>query len=187
MKYQDNYLAQNKKPQVKAPTKTQGNEKGKGNSNSTTDLELKESKTRYEKGMELYKQGRVSVTPNGMFKVNGFEVDLRTPVRCECPDYKSRKRACKHVFAGLLFSKNRGKVKSEHLEEFSNGNGSNPEINSRPETKTENHHNSYDKQATITRLAVLNTATEILKTHDQPIELEEVFFLASRLEAWAYR
>jgi hypothetical protein len=182
------YSRQNKAPQVKASTKTQGKAKVvDGNSNSTTDVELKEGNARYEKGMELYKQGKVSITSNGMFKVNGYEVDLRTPVRCECPDYQKRRRACKHIFAGLLFSKNRGKARVEHLDGFSNGNG--PHAENTPKNAhnkpVEAHSKDFDRQTTITRLAVLNTTVEILKTHGQPIELEEVFFLASRLEAWA--
>jgi hypothetical protein len=37
-----------------------------------------------------------------------------------------------------------------------------------------------------TRLAVLNSATEILKTHRKPVELNEVLSLASQLEIWAF-
>jgi hypothetical protein len=43
----------------------------------------------------------------------------------------------------------------------------------------------FDKQATNTRLATLNTATEILKTHRKPLELADVLSLASQLETWA--
>jgi hypothetical protein len=36
-----------------------------------------------------------------------------------------------------------------------------------------------------TRLAVLNTAIEILKTHRKPIELIDVLSLADKLKTWA--
>ncbi len=48
--------------------------------------ELNGSKSRYEKGFELYKQGKVFFA-KGLYKVNGYEVDLRSPVKCECPNY----------------------------------------------------------------------------------------------------
>ena len=41
MSYKANYLPQNKKPQVKAPTSTQGDAKDVINSNFTTNVKLK--------------------------------------------------------------------------------------------------------------------------------------------------
>jgi hypothetical protein len=60
------------------------------------------------KGIGLYKSGRVSICPNGLFKVSGFEVDTER-VQCECPDDKTRKESCEHLFTAMLFVKNRGK------------------------------------------------------------------------------
>src|SRR5574340_659609 len=99
-------------------------------------------------------------------------------MRCKCPDNAHTKRACKHIFASLAYIKARyngnGNVGApKDLERDKN--------NSRP--KGDNSKN-FDRQSTITRLAVLNTATEILKTYRQPIELEDVFSLARELHAW---
>ncbi len=49
----------------------------------TIKQELNGSESRYEKGLDLYKQGKVFFA-KGMYKVNGYEVDLRTPVECNC-------------------------------------------------------------------------------------------------------
>ena len=111
----DNQQVTNKKPQDLAVTKSQGTIIRNGNGNSTPIL--RDSKCRYEKGMGLYKSGRVSIGSNGFFKVSGFEVDTEK-VQCECPDYKSRKEACKHLFAAMLFVKNRGKQIVEDLPGF---------------------------------------------------------------------
>jgi hypothetical protein len=43
----------------------------------------------------------------------------------------------------------------------------------------------FDQQKVNNRLSAIASAIEMLKTHSQPIEPEEVFFLASRLEKWA--
>lgn len=156
----------------------------------TIKQELNGSKARYEKGLELYKQGKVSINGNGLFKVCGYyEVDTEK-MTCSCPDYKTRKQTCKHIYASLLFTKNRGKQTVEHLNSHdngSNGNGAKSEVESKhdPNTVQEVHNKDFDKQATITRLAVLNTATEILKTQRKPIELADVLSLASQLETWA--
>jgi hypothetical protein len=158
-------------------------------SNYTANAELKASRSRYDKGMELYKSGRVSIGSNGLFKVSGFEVDTEK-MQCECPDYRTRKQTCKHIYACLLFAKNRGKQVIEHLNIRTNGSNENrtksePKPTHTPNKAQEAHSKGFDKQATITRLAVLNTATEILKTQRKPIELGEVISLASQLEAWA--
>ena len=64
--------------------------------------------SRYEKGMELHKSGRVSTGSNGLFKVSDiYEVDTER-MACDCPDYKTRKRTCKHIFVCLVLTKNRG-------------------------------------------------------------------------------
>ena len=51
----------------------------------------------------------------------------------------------------------------------------------------EGRYKDYNRQAakSNTRLAVLNTAVELLKTHRKPIELAEVLSLAGELEQWA--
>lgn len=195
-----NQVVKNRKPQDLASTKSQGNkDNGTSKSNSTTPSEMKareelnSSKSRYEKGMELYKQGKVSIGSNGLFTVSGFyEVDIEK-MQCGCPDYTTRKQACKHIFACLLFVKNRGKQRIEHLNSFGNsstGSDSHSESNRTTEPKSkdtlnkpkEAHSKDFDRQGTITRLAVLNTATEILKTHRKSIELSNVISLASQLE-----
>ncbi len=147
--------------------------------------ELNGSKSRYEKGLELNKQGKVSIKNNGLFKVCGYyEVDTDKMV-CNCPDHRTRNQPCKHIFASLLFTKNRGKQTIEHLDGYSNGCKPASEAKHTPKKLQEAHNKDLDKQATITRLATLNTATEILKTHRKPVELNEVLSLASRLEMWA--
>ncbi len=153
--------------------------------------ELKNSKSRYEKGMELYRQGKESINCDGLFKVCGYyEVDTDKMV-CNCPDHSTRKQLCKYIFASLLFTNNRGKQTIEHLEGHShdsNGNGAKSENEPRNGTNKsqEAQIKDFNRQTTITtRLAVLNTATEILKTHRKPVELNEVLSLASQLEIWA--
>ena len=56
-------------------------------------------------GQALFKSGTVSIGQDGLFRANGYRVDLRTPVMCECPDYRSRRQACKHIFTALAFVK----------------------------------------------------------------------------------
>ena len=82
----------------------------------TSKKELNSSKSRYDKGLELYKSGRVSINSNGLFKVSGFEVDTEN-MQCECSDYKTRKQTCKHIFATMLFVKNMRRQTIEHLKE----------------------------------------------------------------------
>ncbi len=65
---------------------------------------LDAQKARYEKGMELYRQGRVKIGSRRYFKVNGYQVDPEK-VTCECPDYRERKEPCKHFFAATAFQK----------------------------------------------------------------------------------
>ena len=74
------------------------------------------------------------------------------------PDNRTRKQPCKHIFASLLFSKNRGKQTIEHLDGHSNGNGngikSNSQSKSEPESKQhsnkpiEAHSKEFDRQST---------------------------------------
>jgi len=109
----------------------------------------------------------------------------------------------------MLFVKNRGKNTVEDLE---GGNGKvhhdgqvhhdaqdnvPPVAQSTPseiihqgtketsEKPKEAQNKPFDRQATITRLAVLNTATEIIKTWGKPVEFSTVISLASQLEKWA--
>lgn len=44
-----------------------------------------------------------------------------------------------------------------------------------------------DRQIVITRLACLNTATEILKLYAKPITSKNLFKVAEELEAWVWR
>jgi hypothetical protein len=124
----------------------------------TLKQDLNNSKSRYEKGMEIYKSGKVSINCDGLFKVCGYyEVDTDKMV-CNCPDHRTRKQTCKHIFASMLFTKNRGKQTIEHLDGYSNDNGikSNSQSSSEPESKqhsnkpTEAHSKEFDRQSTIT-------------------------------------
>ena len=53
------------------------------------------------------------------------------------------------------------------------------------ETNTKPNSMSYNKQRVIRRLACLNIAVEVLKTHSDPIESEALFETAKQLEQWA--
>jgi hypothetical protein len=117
----------------------------------------------------------VSIGPNGLFNVSGFQVNTEKTL-CNCPDYQNRHEPCKHYFAAREFQKNGCKVDLELTQETACGKSG--LSGKRVETR-------FDKQSTITRLAVLNTATEMLKTHRKAIELNEVVFLACQLEKWA--
>ncbi|HEX3034669.1 MAG TPA: SWIM zinc finger family protein [Thermodesulfobacteriota bacterium] len=131
---------------------------------------LNGSKERWIRGQELYKSGAVTIGRDGCFHVNSYLVDVEK-VWCECPDYQHRKQPCKHFYAVRAFQKY-GKP------EASSENGS--------EKQMKANNKNFDKQTTITtRLAVLNTATEILKTHQRPVVLEELLSLAEKLEIWA--
>ncbi|MGE5444759.1 MAG: SWIM zinc finger family protein [Ignavibacteriales bacterium] len=123
----------------------------------------------------------MSIGSNGFFKVSGFEVDTEK-MQCECPDYKTRKEACKHLLAAMLFVRNRRKQTIEDLDGYNgNGNGStHKDVESAKDVSK-----PFDRQSTITRLAVLNTATEILKTHSKPIEFSDIVSLVAQLEKWA--
>lgn len=44
-----------------------------------------------------------------------------------------------------------------------------------------------DRQVVITRLACLNTATEILKLYSKPITSKNLFKVAEELESWVWR
>jgi hypothetical protein len=103
--------------------------------------------------MELYKSGRVSIVSNGFFKVSGFQVDTEK-MQCDCPDYRTRKQTCKHIFAAMLFAKNRGKATIEHLVGHSNstnGNGAKscPESKNAPNKSQEANSKDFNKQTTI--------------------------------------
>lgn len=97
----------------------------------------------------------------------------------ECPDYKTWKDSCKHLFAAMLFIKNTGKQTTEGLNGF-NGNVAHAvQSDLAPERQTESKENvsklaqcnvphlepkPFDRHRMVTRLAVLNTATDIAKT-----------------------
>lgn len=175
----------NEKPREKAATQSQGTTKRYNYSNSTT---LRESRSRYDKGMELYKEGKVKVGANGLFKVSGYYEADTERMTCTCPDYRTRKESCKHLFAAMLFVKNRGKQTIEGLD----GNGKTLSENiheakpaETPNSKNEPRSKEFDRQAVITRLATINSAIEALKTHRKPIEYGDIVSLAARLEAWA--
>jgi hypothetical protein len=73
------------------------------------DLEWKHTEDRYTKALEIFKEGAITILEfdppvDQRFLVNDYEVDLCS-FYCACPDFKSRKRACKHYFAAMLFSK----------------------------------------------------------------------------------
>jgi hypothetical protein len=121
-----------------------------------------------------------------------YEVDTEK-MTCTCLDYRIRKEACKHIFACLLFVKNRGKQKVEHLDSPGNnstGSDSYSESNRtvKPKSKdalnkpVEAHNRDFDKQSIITRLVCLNTAVEVLKTHGESIHREKLFETARQLE-----
>jgi hypothetical protein len=46
---------------------------------------------------------------------------------------------------------------------------------------------SFERQVIVTRLACLNTATEILKSHTKPITSQSLFKVAKELEGWVWR
>ena len=81
--------------------------------------ELNGSRARSDKGMELYKQGKVVVSKNDLLKVRGYYEADTGKMTCNCPDYKTRKEACKHLFAAMLFVKNRGKQTIDDLPGYS--------------------------------------------------------------------
>ncbi|MGE5444548.1 MAG: hypothetical protein ACM3SR_08095 [Ignavibacteriales bacterium] len=174
----------NEKPRERVATQSQG-KPSSCNSNNTT---LRESKSRHDKGMELYKSGRVSIGANGLFKVSGYYECDTEKMSCTCPDYRTRKESCKHLFAAMLFVKNRGKESIENLEGHSNGAPSEQPSNKptdTPNSATEARSKDFDKQAVITRLATINSAIEALKTHSKPIKFNDIVSLAAQLEQWA--
>lgn len=88
----------------------------------------------------------------------------------------------------MLFVKNRGKQTVEHLEGSQNANDNDVITSESKKTfdnLNETHSKEFDRQSTITRLVVLNTATEILKTHRKSIEITSVVSIASQLKQWA--
>ena len=72
----------------------------------------------------------------------------------------------------------------------SNGNGAKSEVESKDTSNKkpqEAHSKDFNRQTitTTTRLAVINSAIELLKTHNTPITVESVFKVACQLEKWA--
>ncbi len=100
----NNQEVRNRKPRSEGSTQLQGREVNHHETigNYTANADLKASRSRYDKGMDLYKSGRVSIGSNGFFRVSGFQVDTEK-MQCECPDYRTRKQSCKHIYASLLF------------------------------------------------------------------------------------
>ena len=210
----------NGKPRLKVAASNQGNIDRNSNSNSTMfgdgkttptnrqELDatnrsshnqhspgafLERSRSRHDKGMELYKSGKVSIGDNGLFRVSGYyEVDTEK-MTCTCPDYQKRHEPCKHVFAACLYVKYHSKESVEHFDgHVINSNGAKVQ----PETKEPSpkplpldakaaQGKDFNRQATITRLAVINSAIEIVKTWGKPVEFSVVISLASELEKWA--
>jgi hypothetical protein len=68
-------------------------------------------------------------------------------------------------------------------------------LSRQPSETRENRGNYYierekrevERQVVITRLACLNTATEVLKSHARPITSETLFEVARELEDWVWR
>lgn len=52
---------------------------------------------------------------------------------------------------------------------------------------TEKKKREIERQVVITRLACLNTATEVLKSHTKPIPSKSLFKVAKELEDWVWR
>lgn len=119
-------------------------------------------------------------------KVSGLQVHTEK-MQCEWPDYKTRKEPCKHLFAAMLLVKDRGEQTVEHLEGFNETDigTTKPESKEPSHNLKEVHSNECHRQATITRVAVINSAIELLKTHRKPIELTDVLSLTSQPEQWA--
>jgi len=69
-------------------------------------------------------------------------------------------------------------MKMELISDTSNGKTAN--------VYTDRQKREADRQVVITRLAVLNTATEILKTRSKPITSEELFKISEMLEEWVW-
>lgn len=156
----------------------------------TEKQELEKDKARWEKGQELYKAGAVRIGENGYFQVNGYNCDP-DHISCDCPDFQFRKKPCKHIYASQAYRKARFNANTNGSTHKANGNGNGSTPKSEgsskdiPNKPKEGYSKDFDKQATITRLAVLNTAVELLKTHRKPIELTDIISLASQLEQWA--
>ena len=178
MNHKSSQLADTKKPRNLAATKNQGTSEYKSNSNNSN-KELEQSKARYLRGIELYKEGKVSITKDGLYKVNGYLVDLSTPIECECPDFTNRHNACKHIYAAKMFDKERMKTLSEK-----NTNSENSPSNTH-ENQLEANSEAFSQERVNTRVALIGHVVELLKTHPNPVEFEEVLFLVSRLEKWA--
>ena len=51
----------------------------------------------------------------------------------------------------------------------------------------EKEKREVERQVVITRLACLNTATEVLKSHAKPITSENLFKVAEKLEDWVWQ
>jgi hypothetical protein len=100
-------------------------------------------------------------------------------MRCKCPDNAHTKRPCKPIFAALAY------IRARYNGDVNVGAHKDVElVKNNPRPKGD-YGKKLDRQSTITRLAVLNTATEILKSQQQPVSFDEVVALAGRLEVWA--
>lgn len=67
------------------------------------------------------------------------------------------------------------------------GSGINPGRVEEGNYYAEKGKRSFDRQVIVTRLACLNTATEILKSHTKPITSKGLFKVAKELEGWVWR
>ena len=70
-------------------------------------------------------------------------------------------------------------MKIDTLSHSSNGKATN--------SYAEKEKRETQRQIVITRLACLNTATEILKTHTKPVTSEDLFNVATKLEGWVWQ
>jgi hypothetical protein len=68
--------------------------------------------------MESYRDGNVKLGSNGLFKVSGYYEADTERMTCSCPDYKTRKEACQHLFTAKLFVKNRNRTVIQDLDGF---------------------------------------------------------------------
>lgn len=74
----------NTKPRSEGRSQLQGKQEDEdANGNYTATTDLKASRSRYDKGMGLYKSGRVSIGSNGVFRASAiYEVDTEK-MQCE--------------------------------------------------------------------------------------------------------
>ncbi len=152
----------NEKPRIKVGASIQG----KVGSSNGKDNTPAAGKARYEKGLELYRAGAVSIGEDGYFRVLGFTVDTEK-VSCDCPEYQKYKQPCLHYYAACIFQKNGCKV----------GSASNSENKARGK--------DFNFPRVNLRVKTLSLAIEVLQSHGKPITAKNLFKVAGELESWA--